>query len=321
MKKKISIVILTYNNCNETTIPCIDSVLKETPHENLEIIIVDNLSTDETREVIKEYEKQNSKIIKAILNDENYGYAKGNNIGIEIASGDYVILLNNDTVVTPNWIDTLLALFDKDETIGLIGPVSNSVGNEQMLACPDLTIDNFHAFAEEYVNKRKGNYFFTENLGFFCVAISRKVIDTIGVLDPNYGIGMFEDTDYCLQATKAGFKLAVSEDTFIFHSGSFSFKKLSSEQYQEIFTENRKYFLSKNEAEWGISQVSVAFWDKLLQDVNRLKLYYENNNESLPPALEDIMMRTDSQSALLSILKVIEDESKELNYGKILCPE
>jgi len=316
--KTISIIILTYNNCQETTIPCIESVLKQATTNLVEIIVVDNQSTDETREVIKEYQRENSKLIKVILNNKNYGYAEGNNIGIRQSIGDVVILLNNDTVVTPDWTTTLLCLFEQDDSIGLVGPISNSVGNEQMIACPGMTIDNFLPMAKEYTDQRSGNYFFTLNLGFFCVAVSRNVIDTVGLLDASYGLGMFEDTDYCARVTSAGYKLAVAEDSFVFHSGSFSFNKLSSSHYRNLFEKNLQLFISKNGSEWGISQISIAFWEKSLQDIERLRLYFEGKGDAIPPALEDMIMRSNSQSVLLGLISRLEQEAKDIDYCTVL---
>jgi len=280
--------------------------------------VVDNQSTDETRMVIKDYEREHPELIKVILNDQNYGYAEGNNIGICQSIGDVVILLNNDTVVTPGWTTPLLSLFEQEASIGLVGPVSNSVGNEQMIACPEMTIDSFLPMAKKYTGARPGNYFFTSNLGFFCVAISRKVIETVGVLDPSYGLGMFEDTDYCARVTNAGYKLAVAEDSFVFHSGSFSFNKLSSSHYRNLFEKNLQLFISKNGSEWGISQISIAFWEKSLQDIERLRLYFEGKGDAIPPALEDMIMRSNSQSVLLGLISRLEQEAKDIDYCTVL---
>jgi GT2 family glycosyltransferase len=319
--KKVSIVILTFNNCKETTIPCIDSVLKHTSRERVEIIAVDNNSHDETKECLLAYEKANEKYFKAIINTINYGYAKGNNIGINASSGDIVILLNNDTVVTPNWLEALLDKFEQHEKIGLVGAVSNSVGNEQQVFNPSLDITNFHSFAEEYVSKRKGNYFFTENLGFFCVAISRDVLNKIGLLDENFGVGMFEDTDYCVRALNSDYKLAVAEDCFVFHSGSFSFKKLGTEKFQELFLKNYKYFTSKHGNLWGISQITWNFWNKFSQDIDHLNTYFEKSGNPPPPALEDINFRKNSLTALFSMLMRLEKITENINYPEILNPK
>lgn len=319
--KKVSIVVLTFNNCNETTVPCIESILEHTPRENVEVIVVDNNSHDETKKHLLHYEELHTTYLKAIFNQTNEGYAKGNNIGINSAVGDIIILLNNDTVVTPYWLDALLQKFDIDSKIGLVGAVSNSVGNEQQVFNPSLNINNFLPFAEQYVAKRTGNYFLTDNLGFFCVAISREVINKIGLLDENFGIGMFEDTDYCIRALKHGYKLAVAEDSFVFHSGSFSFKKIGSEKHKELFTKNYNYFVSKNGKEWGISQITLNFWNKLSQDIDRLNDHFEKSGTTLPAALEDINFRKNSIPALLSMLVRLEIQTEHINYSNILNPK
>lgn len=127
----VSIIIVTFNNLNYTK-ECIQSILEKTAYPNYEIIIVDNKSRDNTPNYLKELEKQYSNVT-IVLNEQNYGFAKGNNIGIKKAKGDYIILLNNDTVVTRGWVNGFIKHLERDNRLGLVGPVTNYAGSEAMI--------------------------------------------------------------------------------------------------------------------------------------------------------------------------------------------
>lgn len=315
---KISIIILTFNSCNQTTIPCLESIILNTSGFNYELIIVDNFSTDNTIEYLNNFKEKYNSLVRLILNKKNEGYAIGNNIGISASTGDYIVLLNNDTVVTPDWLNSLLNKFNYDPSIGLVGPVSNSVGNEQQIFNSNLNINNFHLHAKKYVDKRIDNFFYTLNLGFFCVAISRKVINSIGLLDINYGIGMFEDTDFCIRAINHGYKLVVAEDCFVFHSGSFSFNKLSNQKYSDIFKKNHSFFIQKNGFHWSISHIINNYWNKINLDLDKLKKELDSLDIEYPIALEDIEYRKNAFKSLLDISMNIESKINNVDYTDII---
>ena len=237
---KVSIIILTYNN-PQLSKQSIDSVLNNSFYPNMEIIIVDNASKQETVEVVKKY--KNIPNVKLILNTINYGFAKGNNIGLHLATGDYLILLNNDILVTPGWISRLI-FYDNKPNIGLIGPVTNSIGNE-------AKVNAKYKNASLYTSQHWGKTISLSNIAAFCWIMSRKVYEQIGDLDERFGRGMFEDDDYCYRIKKAKLDILVSEDVFIHHYGGASFKQIQSEEYQKIFNDNKNKF----ETKWGIKWI------------------------------------------------------------------
>ena len=219
---RASIVVLCYNGLEETTRPCLKSLIKNTPADSYELIVVDNASADGTAAHLKTFAAQHSHV-RLQLNDTNKGYAVGNNDGIKLAQGQYIVLLNNDTLVPNGWLDRLLRLFNDQPSVGLVGPVTNSAGNEQRIELAGLNENNYAEIAGAYIERQKNVWFTTEKLGFFCVAMRRTLPEKIGLLDEKFGIGMFEDDDYCIRAKQAGFTLAVVEDCFVYHKGSVSF--------------------------------------------------------------------------------------------------
>jgi GT2 family glycosyltransferase len=95
----------------------------------LEVIVVDNASRDGTPEYLRLAATQHENL-RVILNDENRGFAAANNQGLEVARGDFLVLLNNDTAVPRGWLSSLVRHLSSDDSIGLIGPVTNQIGNE-----------------------------------------------------------------------------------------------------------------------------------------------------------------------------------------------
>ena len=103
----VSVIVLNYN-AGELLLNCIESI-KKSSYKNMEIIVVDNISTDKSQKACKEKHPD----IKLIQNNKNFGYCEGNNIGIREAKGDYIVILNPDTIVEHNWIDELISAYNK----------------------------------------------------------------------------------------------------------------------------------------------------------------------------------------------------------------
>ena len=246
---KISIIVLCYNQLDYTK-QCVESILNYTAYPNYELILVDNNSTDDTAEYLSSVAKKSDKI-KLVLNQTNRGFAGGNNDGIAVSDGEYIVLLNNDTVITKGWLTGLLKHYQEDGSVALVGPVTNSIGNEGKILVDYSSIHEMPAFAHEYTSMHMGEeYPHRGILAMFCLMISRDFYEKAGPLDEKYGIGMFEDDDYSTAAMKMGYKIIMAEDVFIHHYGTVSFKKLENETYMKIFNENRKYFETKWSTKW-----------------------------------------------------------------------
>ena len=295
---RASIVVLCFNGLEEATHPCLTSIIDNTPVGSYELIIIDNASVDGTPEYLRSFSKQHLNV-RIQLNENNKGYAGGNNDGIKLAQGQHIVLLNNDTLVLVGWLDRLLKLFNEQPGVGLVGPVTNSAGNEQRIDLKGLNEKNFENIAGAHIESQQVVWFSTEKLGFFCVAMRRTVLEKIGYLDEKFGIGMFEDDDYCLRAKKAGFTLAVVEDCFVYHKGSVSFKKLATNDYIEIFNKNRDYFYEKHSILWSYTDIALSIWVRIRDD---LGLIEKNIDRSLAErVLSRINVMDDALSQLLDI--------------------
>lgn len=247
---RVSIIVLCYNQLSYTR-QCVESILKNTAYPNYELILVDNNSTDDTAAYLREIEVGNVNI-RCILNKTNRGFAGGNNDGIDASTGEYIVLLNNDTLVTRGWMTSMVKHCSRGN-VGIVGAVTNSIGNEAQIEVGYSDVENMPAFAYDYTSKHMNETYPHDGiLAMFCVMFSRRLVDKIGKLDENYGIGMFEDDDYSFAAKAAGFELILPEDVFIHHFGSVSFKKLQDETHRKLFEKNKAYFEKKWNTTWKI---------------------------------------------------------------------
>lgn len=243
---KVSIIVLCYNNLDFTK-ACLASLDRFTLYPDWELIAVDNASQDGTAAYLSEYAAARP-WVRVIANKENLGFSHGNNIGLREASGEYLVILNNDTYVTQGWLVDLIRHLRKDANLGLIGPLTNNIGNEAKI---DISYSNMEEMAAEArsctMMKRRGKPLYVDTIAFFCVAFSQKLYREIGPLDELFGTGFFEDDDYCRRVRLAGYKIAISEDVFIHHYLSASFDALGQERKLTIFEESRRIY----EAKWG----------------------------------------------------------------------
>ncbi|MGN7168105.1 glycosyltransferase family 2 protein [Paenibacillus cellulositrophicus] len=233
-----SIIIPTFNQA-EFLIQCIASIEAHTPEPH-EIIVVDNASTDDTAARLQ---RQNWPIRYARL-EVNRGFAGGVNYGMMMAKGETVVILNNDTLVTPGWLSHMLRCLDSDPRIGAVGPVTNYIGGEQQIPVPYENVEEMWAFAARYNVPNEGLWRETDRLVGFCLLLRRDVLHRIGYLDEGYRIGNYEDDDWIIRLRLTGRKLIIAGDSFIHHFGSVSMKQLG-QQFEPVHQRNETYYINK----------------------------------------------------------------------------
>jgi GT2 family glycosyltransferase len=244
---RASIIVVTYNNLAMTRL-CLESVIRNT-HCDYEIIVVDNDSMDGTQNYLRRMADEFDNV-KAILNNRNEGFARANNQGIRESEGRYIILLNNDTITPPGWLRRLIAHL-KDPRVGLVGPLTNSVGNEARVEVAYRTWGEMEDFAWRLMREGADRIADIRMLAMFCVAMRREVYEEIGPLDEQFGIGMFEDDDYSHRVKARGYRVVCAADAFVHHFGQAAFKKLiASGEYDVLFENNRRRFEAKWNTEW-----------------------------------------------------------------------
>ena len=238
----VSIVTLSWN-APEYTKMALDSIRSHTS-EPYEVIVVDNGSQPETIAMLEAIDDPH---VRVMYNGENRGFGGGNNVGIAASSGDYVIVLNNDVIVTQEWVERLLAPFGRVPALGVTAPRSNKVTGHQQLH--DASYQGQDGVAE-YARARRETWdgfgYIADRAIGLCLCIDRKVIDEIGGFDERFRFGNFEDDDLCLRVRAAGYKIFICDDVFIHHFGSRSFAA-NKLDYAAIMAENARKFADK----WG----------------------------------------------------------------------
>ncbi|WP_110933856.1 glycosyltransferase family 2 protein [Paenibacillus bouchesdurhonensis] len=238
--KLTSIIIPTHNGLHLLS-SCIESIRRHTemPYE---IIVVDNGSTDGTQEYCSQAG------LTFIALPRNEGFPAACNRGLAIASGEQLLLLNNDVIVTPRWLSNMLrALYSADD-IGIVGPVSNYASGRQQVDMVWNTLEEFMQIAERYNQTDPAKWQDVNRLVGLCFLFRRKLWDIVGRFDERFSPGHYEDDDYCYRARKKAFRLLISGDTLIYHGGSASFAAKNPDGWKSLLELNRQKFIDK----WGI---------------------------------------------------------------------
>ncbi len=245
---KLSIIILNWNT-KELLQQCVESITKQwtTAKGRLfpaELIIVDNASTDGSVDYIKELTKLRiiGLKIKGIFNQENLGYAKGNNIGIKTAQGEYLLILNSDTIVKNNALTKLVNFLDKNPDIDIVGPKLLNKDGTYQPNCgrfPDLLTVFIMLFAEHFKNSRLVRFSpsKTQEVDWLMGAAflaRKKVFAKIGGFDENIFMYM-EEVEWFYRAHMGGFKAFFFDEAQIIHLGQGSSKTGRTEPILNIY--------------------------------------------------------------------------------------
>tara|TARA_B100000953_G_scaffold163524_1_gene134939 strand:+ start:718 stop:1767 length:1050 start_codon:yes stop_codon:yes gene_type:complete len=233
----VSIIILNYNAGN-LLLNCVDSVFKST-YPNFEVLVVDNISTDNSHVVCKKkFEK-----IHLIENKENLGYCEGNNVGIRNANGEFVVILNPDTTVEPNWLNHLMSAYNEFGE-GLYQPKFFSLNEKHVLQSTGNMLHIFgFGFAKDKGKIDDEKMESVEKINYAsgtCLFTSKIVLDKIGLLDPFLFL-YHDDLDLGWRAAHIGINSFYVPKSIIYHAESYSIKWSSKKFYW--LERNRKYCL------------------------------------------------------------------------------
>ena len=240
-----SIVVVTYGGAAFTRL-CLESVLAHTVDRDFELIVVDNGSSDGTRPYLLELADGDARV-RVLLNSRNLGFTAACNQGLGLARGENLVLLNNDTMVAPGWLGGLLAHL-RNPGVGLVGPVTNRIGNEAEIPADYRTWGEFLEFARRRAGEHAGDWLEMRTPAMFCLAMRHQTYLHLGPLDERYEVGLLEDDDYADRAREAGYQLRCVEDTVVHHFGEASFGRLvAGGEYGRILRANKGRYAEK----WG----------------------------------------------------------------------
>ena len=253
--KKTSIIILSYNTDAYNRL-CVDSIRQYTAPGSYEIIFVDNGSKDDS---VKYLAAQDD--VTLIESPVNLGFPGGCNLGLSVATGDYLLLLNSDIIVTENWLTNMLTALESAPDVGAVGCASNFVSNFQQIKCDYTNIEEMQKFAADYNKSDPAKWEPRNILVGFCFLFKREIYEKVGSLDNLFFPGNSEDDDYSFRIMLAGYRLLFCRDTFIHHFGSGSFARDNNKfkqqekirRYKKLLEENLKKFATK----WVLSKKSL----------------------------------------------------------------
>ena len=243
---KVYIIIINWNQ-EELTNQCILS-LKKILYTNYEIVLVDNHSLDGSYEALRE---RFGREVTVIRNEKNFGFSEGNNIGIKYAMKngcDYVCLLNNDTVVEPDFLNHLIKTAGEDPSIGIVGGLIYHFEPKkkmwQMGAKINFNTLKINFFKESFLDTDSDRAYFEADYISGCLMLAKaSLIKKIGMLEPLF-FNYFEDADWCMRAWEAGFRVAVSKKALIYHKVSAAvgpvWKRYVAYRNQPLFMVLRK---------------------------------------------------------------------------------
>jgi len=240
---KISIITVNYNG-EEVTCDMLES-LRFVTYPNIEVIVVDNASTRDCKIIEERFPE-----VKLIRSGKNLGFAGGNNLGIKEATGDYILMLNNDTIVPPSFLEPMVETFLKNKNIGIVSPkiiFYYSDGLVQYAGTGKISKFTCRGATNGYMQKDEGQFNFeapTELAHGACMMISRSAIDKVGLLDETYFM-FYEEYDYCERVKQAGFGIFYSGKSYILHKQSVTVGKNSPMKSYYMFR-SRIYFSRKN---------------------------------------------------------------------------
>jgi GT2 family glycosyltransferase len=298
----LSICILTFNNC-ELLKSLLYSINKSIDNKlTYEIIIVDSGSTDNTLKMLS----QEFKDIITIKNQNFSGFSSGNNQAFKIAKGDYILMLNDDTIIINDSIILIFSMLINNKNIGAIGPILlNPDGSQQYSAylsyptifsefithfIPLKIINNFYKkfslkfnynfynqYGKVYSNNKKGT--FVKHLMGACIMFKTKLIDEIGLMDEGYYLSL-EDQDFCKRIIeKGGYKIYFLPQAKVIHYGGQSVGKIK--EFNSIYLDSRLYFQKSNYGNFSkYALISLMFLISIINIplIGFLKIFVRKKN-------------------------------------------
>ena len=300
---RIVIVILQYNNSHDT-IRCLESV-KGLNWQNFKAVVVDNASEiqhlNNIRLFIESQEKMRERRFKLILSKSNLGYAGGNNLGIKYAlesGADYVFILNPDTTVKSNLLTKLAETAKKNSKAGIVGATIDE--GDRVINCgkiewlkSELSHNKIKPITPASALQNRGSLTFVNKSWDYnlkpktyiigaAMLIKKEVIKKIGLFDERYFL-YFEDADYCLRASKAGYKLAIVPEAMVDHAVSASTSQLGSALLLRYHFRNAHLFNLKN-GPWYI-KFALPFWSFFITIKQLIKIFFTPSRREISRAI------------------------------------
>ncbi len=173
------------------------------------------------------------------------GFPAACNRGMRMATGEQLLLLHDDTIVTRNWLSNLLTALRSSPEIGIVGPIANRASGRQRVNRPFADLAEFQRSAAETNHSDPAMWEPSLRIAGFCLLLKRTVYERVGELDERYASGYYADDDYCFRTWRLGYGLRICRDTYIYHEGGAGFRPCHTAEPQELLRRNRRIFIDK----------------------------------------------------------------------------
>ena len=240
----LTLVVLSFRNFDATTRVCLESLQPWLIDPEVEVLVVENGSPDDSPAKLAQWSALHPSV-QCLVSATNRGFAGGMNYGVAQAQGDWVLLVNNDTVFPALAIDALKRVIrELPSDVAMLGPVTNVAGNGQRLWKPDASHSEWLQIGRTLHETPTQRLMPVYRCDLFCIAIRRDVWNQLSGLDLAFGLGYYEDFDFSLRLRQAGYQQAITEDVFVLHLGSATFK--TSGGAKALMKRNKKLLRSKH---------------------------------------------------------------------------
>lgn len=267
-KLTTTIIIPIYNALDDVKIT-LDTLEKSDLSEKVKVLLVNDCSGEETTEFLREFVKDKERYT-LLENEQNLGFVRTCNKGMDAAQSDLIVLLNSDTMVPKGFEKRIQACFDSDDKIAVASPLASSSGLWDLPFKDGMTYDQMDAHVAKVSDRLYPDILCPEG---FCFCVRKKIIDEVGKLDEIFGHGYCEETDLVFRILNAGYRGVLIDNLYVYHKRHASFGLAE-----------RNIQMEKNRAIlWGRWQ---SLYDKKVKKVQMGKLrkyirelIYENNNK------------------------------------------
>lgn len=260
----LSVIILSFNT-KELLLNCLKSIFKQTKGIKYEVIVVDNGSVDGSPALVKKLAKSHKNLV-LLKNSENLGFASGNNLGIEKAKGDYIMLLNSDTILKDNSLKKLVNFSQRHPKIGIVGPrLLNKDGTHQPSTSPFLTLPKLFLWlvtGDRFLYRSPSKTLSVDWVMGAVFLVKKEVIDQVGLLDENFFMYV-EEMEWCYRAKQAGWQVWFYPGAEVFHLIRGSSPSGKQRAIWWIY-EGLYFFYTKHFAPWQSAVVKLLLRTKAL---------------------------------------------------------
>lgn len=291
----VSVVIPLYGGPEDVE-GCLDS-LQRCHGLISEVVVVDDNSPDDAPDVVERYP-----FARLVRNPENLGFAATCNRGVSEAGGEVVVLLNSDTIMPRVGLIRLVESLGQGGTVAAAGPRSNYVGHFQRTGVTYTQKSGIELFAEDFASREVDDAE-TDMLVGFCLAVKRSVWNEVGPFDTGFGIGMFEDNDFCYRLRRAGYRLLIANRAFVHHQGNQSLERSPEDKFA-MFANNQRYY----ETKWK-RDIETGFVSHLpgLENPESIVFKPERRPDKVEKELAQLVKRAD-----ISLFMIVKNEERVL---------